>query len=75
MWWRRPHAAFEGYPADRPGRSADAFVYTGLASVFAKAGFREPARRSPTRPIVRRSLGRLTPARLGGPELTRTPGE
>ena len=71
---RQDARLLEGYPVDRPGRSADAIVYTGLASAFAKAGFRELARRSPTRPIVRRSLGRLTPARLGGHDLTRTPG-
>jgi GNAT superfamily N-acetyltransferase len=46
----------EGYPVEVRARTADAFVYTGLASAFAKAGFREVARRSPTRPLVRRAL-------------------
>jgi GNAT superfamily N-acetyltransferase len=32
---------------------ADAFVWTGLASAFRKAGFEEVARRSDTRPIMR----------------------
>jgi len=32
---------------------ADAFVFTGLASAFRKAGFKEVARGSPTRPIMR----------------------
>ena len=32
---------------------ADAFIYTGIASTFAKAGFVEVARRSETRPIMR----------------------
>ena len=45
----------EGYPVEpAPGKKqADAFVYTGLASAFLKAGFHEVARRSPTRPIMR----------------------
>lgn len=55
----RRHGArvVEGYPVDpaRPvGRMADAFVWTGLRSAFLAAGFDEVARRSPTRPIVRR---------------------
>lgn len=44
----------EGYPTDTHTRSSDAFVWTGLASVFERAGFREVARRSRTRPIMRR---------------------
>ncbi len=45
----------EGYPQD-PKRAAmpDVFAWTGIASAFAQAGFEEVARRSPTRPIVRR---------------------
>ena len=31
----------------------DAFAWTGLASAFIKAGFKECARRSETRPIMR----------------------
>ncbi|HAV61328.1 MAG TPA: GNAT family N-acetyltransferase [Verrucomicrobiales bacterium] len=46
----------EGYPVEPRSRQADAFVYTGLRSTFAKAGFEEVARRSPTRPIMRRKL-------------------
>ena len=46
----------EGYPVDPKSRQADAFVYTGLASLFRRAGFVEVARRSPTRPIVRLAL-------------------
>jgi GNAT superfamily N-acetyltransferase len=48
----------EGYPVDARTRQADAFVYHGLASTFTAAGFREVARRSATRPIMRRALGR-----------------
>jgi GNAT superfamily N-acetyltransferase len=54
----RAHGArlVEGYPVDRDAAQPDAFVWHGLASAFRKAGFREVARRSPTRPIMRRSL-------------------
>jgi len=45
----------EGYPVEpRSGTMPDAFAWTGLASAFLKAGFEEVARRSPTRPIMRR---------------------
>lgn len=46
----------EGYPIDPmqgAARPAEVFVYTGLASVFRRAGFHEITRRSPTRPIMR----------------------
>jgi GNAT superfamily N-acetyltransferase len=45
----------EGYPTEPrgPSRISPAFVYTGLASSFLKAGFTESARRSETRPIMR----------------------
>src|SRR5256885_9392048 len=46
----------EGYPTDTRSRAADAFVWTGLASAFERAGFREVARRSRTRPIMRRPI-------------------
>jgi GNAT superfamily N-acetyltransferase len=46
----------EGYPTDTRARAADAFVWTGLASAFERAGFREVARRSRTRPIMRRVI-------------------
>jgi len=59
--YAKAHGArqLEGYPVD-PGkrRVADAFVWTGLASTFAAAGFEEVARPSPTRPLMRRTLGR-----------------
>jgi len=45
----------EGYPVEPKQEQADVFVYTGLASAFRKAGFKEIARRSPTRPIMRRA--------------------
>jgi GNAT superfamily N-acetyltransferase len=47
----------EGYPVQPQGASIPpVFAFTGLASVFADAGFREVARRSATRPIMRRHL-------------------
>jgi GNAT superfamily N-acetyltransferase len=47
----------EGYPVDpRSGSTADAFAWTGLVSAFRKARFKEVARRSPGRPIMRRFL-------------------
>ena len=47
-------AILEGYPVDPRGETADAWLYTGLASTFAREGFDEVARRSPTRPVMRR---------------------
>jgi GNAT superfamily N-acetyltransferase len=47
----------EGYPIEPRGDAAtmpDAFVWTGLAAAFRAAGFAEVARRSDTRPIMRR---------------------
>lgn len=44
----------EGYPVEpKAGEMPAAFVWTGLASAFLQAGFREVARRSETRPIMR----------------------
>ena len=52
----------EGYPLD-PGekRLADTFAWFGLASAFRRTGFKEVARRSPTRPVMRYTL-RAAPA-------------
>ena len=44
----------EGYPIEpKAEKSPDVFVWTGLASAFRKAGFKEIVRRSETRPIMR----------------------
>ena len=49
----------EGYPIEpSSGKSPDPFIWTGTPSAFLKAGFREVARRSKTRPIMRRHVGR-----------------
>jgi GNAT superfamily N-acetyltransferase len=48
----------EGYPVEpRSGAMPDLFGYYGIASVFRGAGFREVARRSPTRPVMRLEVG------------------
>ena len=48
----------EGYPIEPKTPKLPApFAYTGLASAFRKAGFREVARRSETRPIFRFVIG------------------
>jgi GNAT superfamily N-acetyltransferase len=43
----------EGYPVDADRDMPAPFVYTGTASAFRQAGFKEVARNSPTRPIFR----------------------
>jgi GNAT superfamily N-acetyltransferase len=54
----------EGYPIDHAsGRLLDRTPYTGVPSMFRRARFREVARRSAARPIMRR---KLRPARLPG---------
>jgi GNAT superfamily N-acetyltransferase len=57
--YARKHGAtiIEGYPVE-PNQAGmpDVFAYTGLASAFRQAGFTEAARRSKSRPIMRRIL-------------------
>lgn len=43
----------EGYPVEPKKVTAPVFIYTGIASAFTRAGFREVARRSETRPVMR----------------------
>jgi GNAT superfamily N-acetyltransferase len=44
----------EGYPVEPKKKTMPAvFAYTGLASAFRKAGFKEVIRRSDTRPVMR----------------------
>jgi len=44
----------EGYPKDLQGTFPGAnSVWMGLATTFSAAGFKEVARRAPTRPIMR----------------------
>ena len=43
----------EGYPIDANKEMAPPFAFTGTASAFRQAGFKEVARNTPTRPIFR----------------------
>ena len=43
----------EGYPVDTQKDMPAPFIYTGTASAFQQAGFKEVARNTPTRPIFR----------------------
>jgi GNAT superfamily N-acetyltransferase len=55
----RAHGAdlVEAYPVEPiKDEIPDLFAFTGLVSMFRRAGFREVARRSPTRPVMRREL-------------------
>ena len=47
----------EGYPKTASKEEPDAFVWTGVEGAFAKVGFKEAARRSPTKPLLRLQLG------------------
>ena len=54
---RRGARVLKGYPVTpRDGKYADTFAFTGLLAAFRRAGFREVARRSATRPMMRLSL-------------------
>lgn len=44
----------EGYPHDTKKEEPPVFVFYGVASAFRRAGFREVARRSKRRPIMRK---------------------
>lgn len=47
----------EGYPVIPQQKAMpDVFAYTGIATAYEKAGFKEVARRSATRPVMRRQL-------------------
>jgi GNAT superfamily N-acetyltransferase len=48
----------EGYPSEPTSdKMADPFLWHGIASSFRAAGFKEVARRSATRPIMRLECG------------------
>jgi GNAT superfamily N-acetyltransferase len=56
MAFARGARIVEGYPQQPTmAKTPDAFVWTGLPAAFRRAGFREVARRSKTRPIMRRT--------------------
>jgi ribosomal protein S18 acetylase RimI-like enzyme len=47
----------EAYPVDKPEPSHPDAMFFGAKAMYDRAGFREVARRRPTRPVVRKSLG------------------
>ncbi len=54
---KRGARILEGYPIEpKSNEYPDPYAYTGLASAFKKSGFREVARRSEKRPIMRCQL-------------------
>jgi len=56
----------EGYPVEPySGAMPDAFAWTGTAGAFAAAGYREVARGSPKRPIVRKAVDAALPPAAG----------
>jgi GNAT superfamily N-acetyltransferase len=61
----RAHGArmVEAYPVDAQGRKHPDEMFFGAKSMYDRAGFKEVARRRPTRPVVRRALrpGRAHP--------------
>ncbi len=48
----------EGYPIDTDKRAMDFSSFVGAARIFRDAGFAEAARPSPSRPVMRRKIGR-----------------
>jgi GNAT superfamily N-acetyltransferase len=58
-WARaRGAAVVEGYPVDTNGqRRPSAELYVGTVPLFAELGFREVARRVPSRPVMQLALG------------------
>ena len=47
----------EGYPVDpQHGKLPGAFLWTGVPKTFLRAGFKEVARRSKTRPVVQKRV-------------------
>ena len=53
----------EAYPVDRHERSHPDVMFFGAKSMYDRSGFREVARRKPTRPVVRRALRSRNPAK------------
>jgi GNAT superfamily N-acetyltransferase len=53
---RQGATLLEAYPVDKPARGHDDFMWFGALSMYRAAGFKEIARRKPTRPVVRLRL-------------------
>ena len=60
----RSHGArlVEAYPVDTEEQLDPDVMFFGAKSMYDRAGFREVARRKPTRPVVRRALRARRPA-------------
>jgi GNAT superfamily N-acetyltransferase len=50
---KRGATLIEAYPVDKPARSKDEYMWFGAKSMYDNMGFKEVARRKPTRPVVR----------------------
>ena len=55
----------EAYPVDKEEPSHPDFMFFGAKSMYDRAGFREVARRKPTRPVVRKALRPRGPSKTG----------
>jgi GNAT superfamily N-acetyltransferase len=59
----------EAYPVDKETESHPDFMFFGAKTMYDRVGFKEVARRKPTRPVVRRALRpgarRTLPSRSG----------
>ena len=55
---KRGAKLLEAYPVDKAGRLADDSLWFGVKSMYDAAGFKEVARRKPSRPVVRLKLVR-----------------
>ena len=55
----------EAYPVDKDEPSHPDFMFFGAKSMYDRAGFREVARRKPTRPVVRKTLRPRGPSKTG----------
>lgn len=53
---RRGVSILEAYPVDKLTPSSDDSIWFGVKSIFDAAGFKEVARRKPTRPVMRLDL-------------------
>jgi hypothetical protein len=52
----------EAYPVDKGKPSHPDDMFFGAKSMYDRAGFKEVARRKPTRPVVRKSLRPRSPS-------------
>jgi ribosomal protein S18 acetylase RimI-like enzyme len=53
---KRGAKLLEAYPVDKAGRQSDDSMWFGAKSMYDRAGFKEVARRKPSRPVVRRKV-------------------